>query len=243
MTNLNLNVGYGAAQVANAPYTTGKVFLVAGSSDVNFNDIDGLYRPDVDGQERRFATISAALSACVEGRGDVVLLSPNFTTAPTLAELATAHEKGVMMEQAGGKMGDAFVTLRETGTLPATTAAPIFTVTGMVRLLDIVGEVTTAIQNQANNTKLTANPTVGAGVDLCSVASTANDAIGTTYTITGTLATALQKNANGVLVAQAAPVLVPAGSIDLSCAATNTGSVKWMVRYQPVYPGARVFAA
>ena len=46
--------------------------------------------------------------------------------------------------------------------LPQTTAAAIFNVTGGKCLItSIVGEVGTIIQNQANNTKLTANPTTG----------------------------------------------------------------------------------
>ena len=68
---------------------------------------------------------------------------------------------------------------RATAALPQTAAAAIFTVTGgRVAIMGILGEVTTAIQNQANNTKLTANPTVGTSVDLCAVLSIANDEVG-----------------------------------------------------------------
>jgi hypothetical protein len=47
---------------------------------------------------------------------------------------------------------------------------------------------------------------------------------------------------SGAGVAQAAPLIVAAGTIDLSTAATNTGATKWLVRYIPIDPGAAVFA-
>ena len=241
----NIDKGYGKMQVAGTPFTTGKTFMVSTTDDKNYEILTQLYKPDTDSvnQVRLFTTITLALAQCVAGRGDVILLSKGFVTAPTLAELEIANTKGVIMEQAGGKLGDSFYTGRVAATLPATTATPYFTVTGKILLLDIVGEVTTNVQAQANNTKLIANPTVGADVDLCSVLSITGDAKGTIYHITGTLATAMQATTSGAGVAQASPLIVAAGSIDLSCAATNTGASKWLVRYQPLEVGARVFAA
>ena len=242
----NINSGTGLHQynsLVNRSGTTGKVFMVSTTSDGNYDALTQLFKVDPSGEVRLFTTITAALAACVSGRGDVVLLSKGFTTAPTLTELATAATKGVIMEQAGGRLGDAFHTARAPATLPATTATPYFTVTGKIKLLDIVGEVTTVIQTQANNTKLIANPTVGADVDLCAVNDITADAVGTIYTITGTLANAMVATTSGAGVAQAAPLVIAAGTIDLSCAATNTGATKWLVRYQPLESGARVFAA
>ena len=132
---------------------------------------------------------------------------------------------------------------RATAALPQSAAAAIFNVTGRVLLLGIVGRVTTAIQNQANNTKLTANPTAAgaASTDLCAVASIANDGVGTLYGITGTFATALQKG--GAVMLSALPVIVQAGTIDLDCAASNTGSVAWELFYLPLDAGSKVTAA
>ena len=228
-------------QVAGTPLTSGKVFMVSTSTDENYDILTQLYKADE--VVRLYATITLALAACTAGRGDIILLSKGFTTAPTLAELEIANTKGVIMEQAGGRLGDAFYTGRVAATLPATTATAYFTVTGKIKLLDIVGEVTTVVQTQANNTKLIANPTVGADVDLCAVLDTSADAVGTIYTITGTLANALVATTSGAGVAQAAPTVVAAGTIDLSCAATNSGATKWLVRYQPLEVGARVFSA
>ena len=147
------------------------------------------------------------------------------------------------MEQAGGKLGDAHITFRATGITPQTGTSPIFTVTAPIRVLDIVGEVTTVMQTQANSINLAAIPTVGVSVDICAVLNVTAAAVGTTFGITGTLANAMTSNANGVLVSQAASVMIPAGTINQTASASSTGSIRWIIRYQPLVPGARVFSA
>jgi hypothetical protein len=133
---------------------------------------------------------------------------------------------------------------RSTATLPQTAAAAIFNVLGgRVAVTQIIGQVTTAIQNQANNTKLTATPTVGTAVDICAVLNTAADEIGCLFGITGLQSDALIGINAGLLPAQTRDVIVNAGTIDLNCAASNTGSVKWTVFYYPIDEGASVEAA
>ena len=133
---------------------------------------------------------------------------------------------------------------RATATLPQTTASAIFTISGgRVLMLGIVGEVTTAIQNQANNTKLVANPTAGTDVDVCAVLSTANKEAGTLFGITGLFSDALVGANAGATVWPRNPVILPIGTLDLSCAASNTGSVKWSLYYVPLDDGAIVTAA
>lgn len=237
----NINSGYGS--FFGAKFVSGKTFVVAASTDGNFQVFQDLYKTDPEGQDRLYSTISAALDACTAGRGDKILLSQGFTTAPSLTELATCATKGVLIEQIGGQLGDAYVTLRPTSGLPQTGSSDLFTVTAPVRILDIYGEVTTTVQTQANSATLAAIPTVGSSVNLCTALNITASATGTLLGITGTLANAMVTNANGVLVSQAAPVTVPAGKINLFCSAANTGGLKWVVRYQPLVPGARVFAA
>lgn len=132
---------------------------------------------------------------------------------------------------------------RAAANLPQTTQTAYFTVSGKVLITGIYGEVTTVIQTQANNTKLVANPTVGADVDLCAVNNITADAVGTIYNITGTLANAMVATTSGAMIAQASPVVVAAGTIDLSCAASNTGATKWTIQYVPVDQGATIVAA
>ena len=136
-----------------------------------------------------------------------------------------------------------FRVVRDTATLPATTQEALFTVSGRIKVVSIIGEVTTVIQTQANDTKLIANPTVGADVDMCAVNDISADAVGTLYHITGTLADAMVATTSGVGVYQAAPLIVTAGTIDLDCAATNTGSVKWTLTYEKIDANSNVVAA
>jgi len=103
--------------------------------------------------------------------------------------------------------------------------------------------VTTVIQTQANNTKLTANPTVGTSVDICAVLSITADEVGTLSGITGLNTDALIGINAGALPGQTRPVVLPVGTLDLDCAASNTGSVKWTVFYVPVDDGAYMEAA
>jgi len=133
---------------------------------------------------------------------------------------------------------------RATATLPQTTASALFTVAGgRVAITSIIGEVTVAIQNQANNTKLTSAPTTGTAVDICAVLNTAADEIGCLYGISGLNSDALIGLNAGALPGQVRDVIVPIGSINLDCAASNTGSVKWTLFYVPIDAGATVVAA
>ena len=135
---------------------------------------------------------------------------------------------------------------RATATLPQTTAAAIFNVlVGRVAITQIVGEVTTVIQTQANNTKLTANPTTGTSVDICAALDITADEVGCLYGITGLNTDALIGVNAGALpqVGGKGAVIVNVGTIDLDCAASNTGSVKWSIFYVPVDEGAYIEAA
>ena len=133
---------------------------------------------------------------------------------------------------------------RATATLPQTTASAIFNVVGgTVAITAILGEVTTIIQNQANNTKLTANPTTGTSVDICTVLDIANDEAGSLYSV-GTFTTgALVGGAAGAALLPDAPVAVNIGTIDLDCAASNTGAIKWSIWYVPLEDGAYIESA
>lgn len=135
------------------------------------------------------------------------------------------------------------IVSRAASTLPQTTQTAYFTVTGRVLITQIVGEVTTVIGNVLNNTKLVANPTVGADVDLCAVVDIDLDAVGTMYNITGTLANAMIATTSGAMIAQANTIVVAGGTIDLHCAASTTGETKWTLHYIPLDSGSSVASA
>ena len=125
--------------------------------------------------------------------------------------------------------------------LPQSTTGTLFTVSGgRILLTSIVGEVVTAIQNQANNTKLVSTPTTGTAVDMCAVLDIANDEIGCLYTISGLPPDALYGPNAGLGQVQHRAQVIPIGTIKLSCAASNTGTVKWVMTYIPLDTGASV---
>ena len=222
---------------------TGKVFVIAAQTDSAYEQLSSVFITDPDGVARLHSTWALAIAKTVAGRGDKILVSRNFATAPTLAQLATMNTNGVVAEQLGGTQGANYATHRATATLPATVKTAYFTVTGKVRIISIIGEVTTAVQAQANAIKLVSTPTVGAAVDLCATVESNAATVGSLFTVTGTLANAMIKTVSGAVPQQASPVIVTAGSIDLNTAATNTGATKWSVVWEPIDQGAMVIAA
>lgn len=133
---------------------------------------------------------------------------------------------------------------RAAASLPQTTASDLFLVTGgRVLLMGIVGEVTTIIQTQANNTKLTMAPTTGTAVDICAVLSITADEVGCLYGITGLFSDALVGANAGAAPFPDNPIVLPIGSLKLDCAAASTGAIKWTLFYVPLDDGASVAAA
>ena len=132
------------------------------------------------------------------------------------------------------------ITERAAASLPQTAAGNLFTITGgKIILLGLVGQVTTVIQTQANNTKIKfTSTTPGSTTDLCAVLDITAKAVGSLFSIVGVLATAMKVTTNNLIVpADNIPwpglVLGP-GTILLDCAASNTGAVKWTALWQPL---------
>lgn len=133
---------------------------------------------------------------------------------------------------------------RDTATLPATATGSLFTVTGgRVLITSIVGEVTTAIQAQANAVKLVATPTTGTVNDLSGTVDINALAVGGLLGATGLAGDALVKSTGGGVSNLRNPIVVAIGAIGLNTAATNTGSVKWVLTYVALDNGAAVAAA
>lgn len=128
-------------------------------------------------------------------------------------------------------------------TLPATTTANLFTITGgRILMTGIVGEVTTVVQTQACNLSISSDPTVaGTSVALCGVLNISADTVGTLYSITGTVSDAM---VDGLAVrGMTMPLIIQAGAIVWTTSATNTGAVSWKMWYQPLDSGVVVAAA
>ena len=131
-------------------------------------------------------------------------------------------------------------------TVPATTTQNIFTIAGgRVLVTCLVGEVTTAIQNQACNLKCTSVPTVGTAVDVASNLAIANFELGALLVVEGD-ATGMIGAAAGAGFApalNALPFIIPIGVLRIETSATNTGATKWDIFYFPLDDGANIVSA
>jgi hypothetical protein len=133
---------------------------------------------------------------------------------------------------------------RAAAALPQTAQTDYFTISGgKVMVLGILGEVTTVMGATASNLKVVHNPTAAgvADTDLCAVAATANDPVGTQYGITGIPSDALQKG--GFVPLPQRPLILQPGTIALNASGSNTGQTKWTVFYLPLDTGAKIAAA
>lgn len=116
----------------------------------------------------------------------------------------------------------------------------VFTVTGEVLITSLYGRVTTAI-TVAGTTKLTANPTLGTSVDMC----TATD-LGTTDTVAGEIVVPLKGAAIALganILSAAQEWIVATGAIEHTVATGGDGAILWSVTYVPLSDGATLVAA
>lgn len=153
---------------------------------------------------------------------------------------------------AGEADPDAFSTVdlgfrveKSSATLPATTTQNIFTVSGGEVLVTLLyGKVSTVIQTQACNLKVTSAPTTGTAVDLAADLNVSADEAGCIYRVEGDGTALVGANAGaGLSAVGLSPMIVPAGSIRIETSATNTGATGWVLFYKPLVSGARVVSA
>lgn len=139
-------------------------------------------------------------------------------------------------------------------TLPASATGHLFTVnTGRVIITSVTGVVSTVIQAQACTIAIGNTPTGGSNSASLATASSSVSglAVGASLYVpvfsSGPQALAFS-GASGVVSGAAAALrndgiaLVPAGTIDWTTSATNTGAVTWSVSYIPYDAGATVTA-
>lgn len=142
--------------------------------------------------------------------------------------------------------------------LPATATGHLFTVAGgRVIVTSLTGVVSTVIQAQACTISVGNTPTGGSGSN-ASIATASSSvsgvAVGATFAVppySSGAAALVFSGANGILPTADLGIslddgglyLVPAGTIDWTTSATNTGAVTWTVTYVPYDAGATVAAA
>jgi hypothetical protein len=166
-----------------------------------------------------------------------VALVNGDTNATLRAKTNTAYNSIDLIDTATRR-----TTVKKTCATPVT--QNLFTVSGgAVKILGIVGHITTAIAAGANNAKLVYTSTGGAAVDLCATVDIASAAVRKLLTITGVKANAMAVSADEGVVVNAvatAPIIVTPGILSLNCSAGTTGVIDWYVLYEPMAIGATI---
>lgn len=131
--------------------------------------------------------------------------------------------------------------------LPATATSHIFLISGgRVVVTSLVGQVTTVCSGTATTVSLGTTPTVGTAntTGLSTATAITSLEVGSLVSLPLTKG-ALQVGSNGgagVQIMGDGGLVVPAGNIDITTSATNTGAFKWTLTYYPFDDGAFVTA-
>jgi len=126
------------------------------------------------------------------------------------------------------------------------TSGDLFTVSGgPIKVIELVGVVTTGIGASTTRVRLLVDPTEPTtNTDLCAQLDINANAAGTVFTITGTFTDPMVATTNGVIAGLTTAFIVPQGTIEYANADdAETGVVDWCLRYQPLVPGAKVHPA
>jgi len=239
--------------------STGNVFYLDDSSAV---DADALYTYSnvilAGTPQAPFTTGAFALTQCTANHGDVIVVGKGHSES--LATLFALNTKAgvtfihqgwniawVTESTAGSYRSDMHgqVVSRVASLLPATTTLNIFTVVGAIKITEIWGLVEVVFPNTACTVKITAVPTGLTATDVCAAsASVALAAVGTVYSITGTLADAGLLTVNQTRIGQATAVIAHTGVIRIQTSGSPaTGTISWHMAYNPIKPGSYAIAA
>jgi hypothetical protein len=183
-------------------------------------------------------------SRTIVASGTLVLLND----AEYAALSTTAFSGGTLLD-AGDPTGHGGAVVTKSLTLTAATL-DLFNVVGNVKVTELFGRVTTALDATGTNIRLAFDATVTAAVtNLSADLAVASDVLGQLYSIVGVAATATSKPAvaaSYLLPAVKLPaegIILPAGKIQLISSAINAGVIQWIVSYYPISSGASITAA
>lgn len=148
-----------------------------------------------------------------------------------------------------GAPGIGMMAITNPLSLPQTTTKVLWTITGgPIKVISVMGVVTTVIGAVANATKLTATPTTGgAATDICGTVDINAAAAGDIMIPITSFATAMSLNTAGVIVngpsatTQATGFIMTPGTILVNCAGSDggTGRVQWYLNYVPLGVGLK----
>lgn len=134
--------------------------------------------------------------------------------------------------------------VKTAATLPQTATQHLFVVTGLVRVMGLVGRVTTIIQGTDPVVKVTSTPTVGTAVDVASTVDISSLEVGGFLTVEGDGTALIKGNAGAGLPGTGNGFwYCPTGYIDFISGASKTGATKWDLYYIPAEDGAYVVSA
>jgi hypothetical protein len=143
--------------------------------------------------------------------------------------------------------GTKFATKTSTANL---TSGDIFSYTGTVGIISIIGRITTIIEDAAVTVKLTITPDALSAKDICAASADIKTfAVGTMLSITGTFADAMVV-ATGVGCAVSQASMITATCVTVGKISTvfnpsndNSGVIVWEILWIPQTPGATLVAA
>lgn len=119
---------------------------------------------------------------------------------------------------------------------------------GRVLARAIIGQVTTVIQSQTTNIKVTSKAldntpaAIGTAVDLSANVDGNAKEVGSLYVILQSGAAAIWSNAGAGLstLGNGGGIILPQGELYVTTGADSSGKMKWDLWYQPIDPGAYV---
>jgi len=148
---------------------------------------------------------------------DVVGNKTDTKTGDSLVALtkAVGSDMDTLIESA-----EKIVEINTPANLPQATALALFTVTGVVQIIELRAFITQQVGAVANATKFTGGP---GATNLCGTVELNAAAANSALSITGTITDALIINA-GAFKSQANPITVGPGAISIDCAGSDGGT-------------------
>jgi hypothetical protein len=139
---------------------------------------------------------------------------------------------------------------KEALTVPASTTQQLFRVYGgRVKVKLLLGEVTTVIQTQTDNLKVSSkaldntSTAIGTAVDVASNLDITAMQVGGLFVVEGDGTAGVKSTAGAAFLGtNSGEWIAPQGEIYLTTDATNTGAMKWDIWYEPLDAGAYVVA-
>jgi len=231
-----------SATVTTSTSSTAATFTGLIGSTVQF--VGGIISPDTGAAAGDWAEILTFNS------GTGAMTFTPLSAAPGTVVCSILPSKNLALDPtiAGIKTKTDVIPLRGTKSPTNIATGNLFTWTGTIQILAIVGRCTTAIQAQACTLRLGLIADALAEYFLCAAsASVTGVHIGTAFSITGTLADAMVfTDLIANYISQTGTfgcTCTTSGVIHLTTSATSTGVIEWDVLWIPISPGATLVAA